>query len=546
MSHPPLLPQTVRIKRKRQDEPVETLHVHTQEDSKRRRHTEDHHDSRQESPARAIFRRVQDVQETVSEATASPSSASRQQSLLSSSSRGPSPDPAAAAAASPGLPAGGANGSSRTLGPTGSSGRRILPTPQATRRFHLARASLGSSSASSTTTTTTTTTTGPAGGVVKKKRKNVATLVESKPKKRRSSDEISTAVTEWNARRAREQSGQTAPVGPEQQPSSLKRPGKSSAVSTPRKPQVATASPVSEAQQQPNANTAAVSDPSASANAVDPGLLADMQRFADEVESAEQQQPASVPNVNSFQQQQPHPGTPTTSTTPQKLKFQPKPTPRYRERNPPPATAGSSSAMDIDAKPSSLDASDTSSSDSDSDGDGGDYVYDTYILSTGPADTVLHHAASSAATAATMTSILATPLPPSVGLLIIRADDEPLWEAYADGDGGAGGDAEDEDAFDTDDEDSNAEDWRGNEYPEEEDDDDEVMGEDSDGEEKAAARPKGLGRIEDEEWDARGADGVDSDGVGDGWGDSADDAVWSDEDEERMRRPFAVPGWLKR
>ncbi|KAK7530185.1 uncharacterized protein J3D65DRAFT_148463 [Phyllosticta citribraziliensis] len=524
MSHPPLLPQTVRIKRKRQDEPVDTLHVHTQEDSKRRRHTEDHDDQQ----AQAIFRRVQDVQEPISETTASQS-----QSLLSSSS-GEAPTDPAAAAASPGLPAGGASGSSRTLGPTSSSGRRILPTPQATRRFHLARASLGSSSASSTT--------GPAGGVVKKKRKNVATLVESKPKKRRSSDEISAAVSEWVARRAREQDGQTAPVGPEQQPSSLKRPGRSSAVSTPRKPHAATAS-VSEAQQhqqQPNANTVAASNASASSNAVDPGLLADMQRFAHEVESAEQQQPASASNVNSFQQQQP--GTPTTSTTPQKLKFQPKPTPRYRARNPPTA-AGSSSAMDIDAKPSSLDASDTSS-DSDDDGDG-DYVYDTYILSTGPADTVLHHAASSAATAATMTSIPAAPLPPSVGLLIIRADDEPLWEAYADGDG-AGGDADDEDAFDTDDEDSNAEDWRGNEYPEEEDDDDEVMGEDSDGERAAARVQKGLGRIEDEEWDARGADGVDSDGVGDGWGDSPDDAVWSDEDEERMRRPFAVPGWLKR
>ncbi|KAK7548091.1 hypothetical protein IWX49DRAFT_593595 [Phyllosticta citricarpa] len=533
MSHPPLLPQTVRIKRKRQDEPVDTLHVHTQEDSKRRRHTEDQQQQQrqqQESPAQAVFRRVQDVHEPISETTALYSCAGRQQSFFSSSSSGPPPHSAGASG----------GGSSRTgTGPTGSSGggRRILPTPQATRRFHLARGSHGSSSASSSTT-------GPAGGVVKKKRKNVATLVESKPKKRRSSDEISSAVSEYVARRVREQSGQSsAHAAEQQQPSPLKRPGKSSAVSTPRKGHAATPSeahPQGQQQQQANANKSTASN---GANAVDPGLLAEMQRFAHEVESAEQQQPAvGTSQPNSFQQQPSTPSRP--SLTPQKLKFQPKPTPRYRARNLG-ASASPSNAMDIDAKPStasSTAASDTSSlSSSEDDDDEGDYVYDTYILDSGPATVVLHNASSSAATAATMNSIPAQPLPPSVGLLIIRADDEPLWEAYADDDG-AGADDGDEDAFDTDDEDSNAEDWRGNEYPDEEDDE-------SGGESEISGQrgAKGLA-IEDEEWDVRGLKGadVDSDGVGDGWGSSGDDAVWSDEEEERMRRPFAVPGWLKR
>ena len=54
-------------------------------------------------------------------------------------------------------------------------------------------------------------------------------------------------------------------------------------------------------------------------------------------------------------------------------------------------------------------------------------------------------------------------LPPNIGLLIISEDDQPLWEEYLEdvGDQGSDFDFEDE-------EDENAEDFYGNEYPEEE------------------------------------------------------------------------------
>ncbi|KAK8238617.1 hypothetical protein HDK90DRAFT_231728 [Phyllosticta capitalensis] len=589
MSHPPLLPQTVRIKRKRQDEPVDTLHVHTQDDSlKRRRHTasssgskhqqQQHQQQSQPAAARqaqAVFRRVHEAQDRISEtaatgtgtaaaANAGAAGVKGQPSTLSNTRPCPSSSSSsAAAAASPGFPTGdsrsaighGHGGGGSTGG--SSTGRRILtPGPQATRRFHLARSSHHQHSSSSGASSTT----GPAGGV--KKRKNVATLVESKPKKGRSGEPLNPALTEYVSQRLEEQNNGGLAEPP------LKRPGKSSAVSTPRKassaltsttvstntPTTASSDAATTLQHQAtaHANTNAAAAALNAANAVDPALLADMQRFAHEVEVAEQLPSASKLTTNNAFAPGSAPGTPSRPT-PQKLKFQPKATPRYRARHPvlePPTAA--LGAMDIDGQPKAASSASytsssesSSNSDSDEDDDDGDYVYDTYIRYDGPADVLLHDPMSSAATAATAAAVPALPLPPSVGLLVIAADDQPLWEAYADADPDV---AEDEDGeFDTDDEDSNAEDWRGNEYPEEEDGD----SDDSDGGVggKMWARGKrgNVIAVEDEEWDARGL-GADSDSEGDDpWGEKGDAAAWSDDDEEaRMRRPFAVPGWLRR
>lgn len=120
-----------------------------------------------------------------------------------------------------------------------------------------------------------------------------------------------------------------------------------------------------------------------------------------------------------------------------RLKVQPKPSPRrYNDR------MASTSNMDVDAPliPATIP---TSSDDDD------DYVIDTYIRK--PADPTI-------------------PTPTlQHGLLVIRAEEEEIWEAYGDS-------TEEDQESGSDSEDSNAEDYYANEYPEDEVDEEDEFG----------------------------------------------------------------------
>ncbi|KAF2144291.1 uncharacterized protein K452DRAFT_306878 [Aplosporella prunicola CBS 121167] len=364
------LPQTVRIKRKRQDEPVETLHIRTQDDPNKRRLTE----PTAATTLTSIFKRVHESKDVDTSATASPA--------LSTSSRPSSPR---------------------------LSDRKVL-TPRPTRRFHLSRGSYS----------------GPPGGV--QKRKNVATLVETKlqPLKARK-DGVPPALANYLANQTASHDGDVDMDMPEQrQP---KRPLTKASSSKGRWTSRAEGNKdnakntlgrdgVSDATAQGQKGTAP------SQNDVDQNLLRQMQEFAQEVEESEK----SVVKPR-YQPQMP--------ATPPKLKFQPR-TPqiaRYRDRHPE-GQKPDSSQRDVDMENSDI--------------EDGEYVYDTYIRYDGPSDTLIDPLKSDT-------------LPPNIGLLIISEEDQPLWEEYLEdvGDQGSDFDFEDE-------EDENAEDFYGNEYPEEE------------------------------------------------------------------------------
>ncbi|KAF2187271.1 hypothetical protein K469DRAFT_725343 [Zopfia rhizophila CBS 207.26] len=111
------------------------------------------------------------------------------------------------------------------------------------------------------------------------------------------------------------------------------------------------------------------------------------------------------------------------------LKYKPKvPTKRYKERHP----EQSEDAMDVDTD---------------------DYVYDTYVR-----EIIMHDTAE-----------LAPEPQGSVGFIIITDEDEELWEAY-------GHDDKSDREFDTDDEDENAENYYGADYPEDEVESDDEYG----------------------------------------------------------------------
>jgi hypothetical protein len=124
-----------------------------------------------------------------------------------------------------------------------------------------------------------------------------------------------------------------------------------------------------------------------------------------------------------------------------------------------------------------------------------DYVYDTYILSSHP---------STLPTTLSQEPYLAEAT--NVGYIVLTDDDALLWDSYLPEDPNApntfaaGGDEDDED--------ENAEDWYGTEYPE-----DEVASDDEFG------RDEYRFQREDEEWDGRSdgvewSDGEDGEGAG--------------------------------
>ena len=136
----------------------------------------------------------------------------------------------------------------------------------------------------------------------------------------------------------------------------------------------------------------------------------------------------------------------------------------------------------------------------------GDYIYDTYVLAPNPT--------------ASLTDLNSIPAPftEDIGYLVISPEEQETWETYIDL---QGSDSE-ADQTNTDDEDENAEDYYGADYPEDE-------------------------LSEDDEFDRqaygyrRGADESDGDGYE---SDDADEAAWSDgeQDVEAMMNPFKYRG----
>ncbi|KAF2086529.1 hypothetical protein K490DRAFT_66722 [Saccharata proteae CBS 121410] len=265
------LPQTVRIKRKAQDEPVESLVVQTQHDRRKRRVTE---------PA-SFFRRVKDTPE----ASTGPSAPSISEDSIQQP------------------------GSSRPV-------ERKSSQPSTPRRFHLSKPSVSASP-------------------LERKRRNVATLVESRSKIPRTKDVANEHPTPVPGATVtpEDDDSDAMQIDPSSSPP-LKRPGKASRldVNKNRDKQPHDDISASVSTTEPTGATRSTKDPSqvpssdenaaapSSSSTADADLLLQMQKFAEQVEEQEvhERQPPT----------QPH-------RSPQPLKFQPKvPAQRYRERHP--------------------------------------------------------------------------------------------------------------------------------------------------------------------------------------------------------------------
>ncbi|MCJ1327993.1 hypothetical protein MMC10_004668 [Thelotrema lepadinum] len=167
------------------------------------------------------------------------------------------------------------------------------------------------------------------------------------------------------------------------------------------------------------------------------------------------------------------------------LKHRPKPQPpREPTPNPPPTGVA-------DANPDANPMDDADLMDQDEDDD--EYVYDTYIRE--PELSTSTRTSTNPNTTTTLSSIQAPEAENSglnVGYLIIRAQDTEAWEEFlSDGEGDSEGEWESSD--------SNAEDYRGNDYPEDEDGDGSSwVGSDEYGAKEGTGSEYGSG---DAEWD---------------------------------------------
>jgi len=120
------------------------------------------------------------------------------------------------------------------------------------------------------------------------------------------------------------------------------------------------------------------------------------------------------------------------------------------------------------------------------------YVYDTYVLAPTAGDARLERMGDLGGD--------------KVGYLVIAEDDQSIWETFVEGEAG-------DEERETDEEDENAEDYYGADYPE-----DELASDDEEGRNAYGFRARGAS--DDEEWDA-------------------DTGMYSDEEEEdRMRNPW--------
>ena len=140
-----------------------------------------------------------------------------------------------------------------------------------------------------------------------------------------------------------------------------------------------------------------------------------------------------------------------------------------------------------------------------------EYVYDTYVLAPVPQPATSNPL--SADNPVETTKSLA--IPSNVGYLIITEDDEQLWETYMH-------DLEGSDSEPTDEDDENAEDYYGADYPS-----DELASDDEFDRGGAAYGYRARRGSNDEQYNLNDAD------------DDEDEITWSDEEDMRMMNPFA-------
>jgi hypothetical protein len=145
-----------------------------------------------------------------------------------------------------------------------------------------------------------------------------------------------------------------------------------------------------------------------------------------------------------------------------------------------------------------------------------DYVYDTYILSSQPS-----FPSTSSSMLPSNPSHESTPAGGNIGYIVITDDDAALWDEFLLEESSTNGlNSKTLDAGgDEDDEDENAEDWYGAEYPDEE----EVASDDGSDEGGFGGGLRNRGNADDEEWDVRSdvqewSDGEDGERRGPGGG----------------------------
>jgi hypothetical protein len=142
-----------------------------------------------------------------------------------------------------------------------------------------------------------------------------------------------------------------------------------------------------------------------------------------------------------------------------------------------------------------------------------EYVYDTYVLAPVP------QPSNSNPISADLP--VETPTPTNIGYLIITEADAPLWETYMH-------DLEGSDSEPTDEDDENAEDYYGADYPS-----DELATDDEFDRGGAAYGYRARRGSNDEQYNLNDAD------------DDEDEITWSDEEDMRMMNPFAAAGARK-
>jgi hypothetical protein len=151
------------------------------------------------------------------------------------------------------------------------------------------------------------------------------------------------------------------------------------------------------------------------------------------------------------------------------------------------------------------DQDDDTNMDSDS-----EYVYDTYVLAPVPQPSSNHPTAAEEAPTHSL------PNPTNIGYLIITEADESLWETYMH-------DLEGSDSEPTDEDDENAEDYYGADYPS-----DELASDDEFDRGGAAYGYRARRGSNDEQYNLNDDD------------DDEDEITWSDEEDMRMMNPFAA------
>jgi len=140
-----------------------------------------------------------------------------------------------------------------------------------------------------------------------------------------------------------------------------------------------------------------------------------------------------------------------------------------------------------------------------------EYVYDTYVLAPVPQPTNSNPLSADDPVETSKTLAI----PSNVGYLIITEDDEQLWETYMH-------DLEGSDSEPTDEDDENAEDYYGADYPS-----DELASDDEFDRGGAAYGYRARRGSNDEQYNLNDDD------------DDEDEITWSDEEDMRMMNPFA-------